>query len=549
MAMLEQAKGDILLVDDEPEICAMLTDALGANGYRCTAVHGGKSALALLYRQPFDVIVSDIAMPDMNGLDLLDKVRVVRPESKVILITGVGSTNWARQALRRGAFDFIEKPFDLTEIRSVVDEALAASHQQAAATPSSKPPMRARPAEPALEYDALTGLLVHRRFCEELAHLRARCRRNNRPLTVLLIDVDDFHAINASCGHGFGDLVLHELAEQLRSICRGSDILARYQWDTFAVALPDTDSNGAATFAERCRATLSQTPLLLDGATARVTVSIGLAECESGFIESESHLLARAMEALREAKRRGKNQLVRWEQLHLDSSLIEQAQPPIRLAAEQLERLQQQLKQTCLESTRALVAAVEAKDPYTRQHSMTVAFYSEALGRELGLEPDQIDLCKTAAILHDIGKIGIPDALLTKPGPLTPAEADLIKRHPMVSVQILEHISFLKSELPAILHHHERYDGRGYPAGLAGESIPLSARILHVADATDAMFSQRSYKPGYELERVLAELESGQGSQFDPQIAATMIEWLKRNPDLIIRPEQREEKLAAAGYR
>ena len=185
----------------------------------------------------------------------------------------------------------------------------------------------------------------------------------------------------------------------------------------------------------------------------------------------------------------------------------------------------------------ALVAAVEAKDPYTQEHSRTVADYAEAIGQRLGLARSKIKSLRSAAMLHDVGKIAVPDAILTKPGPLTDKEFEVVKRHPQTAVDMLGHLSFLADERPLILHHHERYDGRGYPAGLTGEEIPLGARVLAVADALDAMFSRRSYKKSYGIGRVRRELTAGAGRQFDPAVAQSTLDLLEEEPALFVRPQ------------
>ena len=189
------------------------------------------------------------------------------------------------------------------------------------------------------------------------------------------------------------------------------------------------------------------------------------------------------------------------------------------------------------ESTRAMVAAIDARDPYTRAHSVSVAAYAEAIGRRMGLSAPVLASLRKAALLHDIGKIGVPDAILTKPGPLTADEYDTVKRHPEIAIEILGHLSFLEEQLPLILHHHERYDGRGYPSGLVGERIPVGARILAVADALDTMFSPRTYKPAYKIDQVRAELIAGSGRQFDPAVIQATLALLDEQPRLFPRPQ------------
>lgn len=194
------------------------------------------------------------------------------------------------------------------------------------------------------------------------------------------------------------------------------------------------------------------------------------------------------------------------------------------------ERVATTLRQTYLETTRALVATVEARDPFTQRHSRTVSLYCEVIGSRLGLSAERLESLRTAALLHDIGKIGIPDVILQKPGPLTDEEFKIVKRHPGIAIEILGHASFLSAELPIILHHHEWYEGSGYPYGLAGLDIPLESRILAVADAVDTMLSPRSYKGPYTRRHVQEELTTGAGSQFDPEVAQVAHEWLSSMP-------------------
>ena len=191
-----------------------------------------------------------------------------------------------------------------------------------------------------------------------------------------------------------------------------------------------------------------------------------------------------------------------------------------------------QLRNAYLESTKALVAAVEARDPWTQEHSRTVSAYAEAIGRKLHLEEPMLEILRAASLLHDVGKIGVPDAILTKPGPLTQDEFKTIQHHPVTALEILSPISFLSEERPIILHHHERYDGKGYPNGLAGENIPLGARILAVADALDTMLSPRTYKEPYPVDRVRSELAQQAGKQFDPHIIEETLALLDEQPKL-----------------
>jgi putative nucleotidyltransferase with HDIG domain len=186
------------------------------------------------------------------------------------------------------------------------------------------------------------------------------------------------------------------------------------------------------------------------------------------------------------------------------------------------------LRDSYFRTVQALVAAVEAKDPYTRWHSTNVAKYAVAIGRDLGLSPTQLEELHIAAILHDVGKIGISERIISKPDRLSREEYDVMKDHPAHGIRILEPIGFAPTIISAIYQHHERFDGKGYPRGLAGDSISLAARVLAVADSVDAMISERPYRGTISTEMVLRELEKEQGRQFDPAIAGIAVRLIEK---------------------
>lgn len=208
------------------------------------------------------------------------------------------------------------------------------------------------------------------------------------------------------------------------------------------------------------------------------------------------------------------------------------------LRAAQAMQTVEHYRDVSLQSVQALVKAVEAKDPYTRRHSEQVRHYAVQLAGHLGLPPERIESVRTAALLHDIGKIGIPDSVLTKPAKLTDEEFALIRKHPLLGAEILENIAAFREEARFVKAHHERWDGLGYPMGLAGEAIPLEARIIGIADALDAMLMKRTYKQAYPLAQVIEELSRNAGRQFEPALVGQTLDWINRNPSLLILPAQ-----------
>lgn len=201
----------------------------------------------------------------------------------------------------------------------------------------------------------------------------------------------------------------------------------------------------------------------------------------------------------------------------------------IKKINDELKETTQKLEQAYMESIETLRYTVEAKDPYTRGHSDRVSEYSVLIGKYLGLSDDDLHTLKIGGLFHDIGKIGIPDDILLKPGKLTPDEYSEIKNHPSIGVHILSNAAIFRDIIPIVKHHHERYDGLGYPSKLKGESIPYLARIAAVADTFDAMTSKRTYRDSLSLDIVKSEIEKNKGTQFDPQVADVFLDILNNH--------------------
>jgi diguanylate cyclase (GGDEF)-like protein len=367
--------------------------------------------------------------------------------------------------------------------------------------------------------DPLTGLLNHRAFQERLAEELRRAERTGDPVSLVALDLDDFKAINDAHGHAAGDEALRTVAAALRDELRATDVCGRVGGDEFTLALVDADVGQAERIVERVRARLAAAPRPL-------TISAGIVSYpRHGTVQDE--LLHLADGAMYWAKSNGKARTF----VYSDS---------IDLARSAEEAAERNLRAGLVNTIHALARAVDAKDGYTHSHSQRVARYAAELGRELGLSEPRVEQLRSAGVLHDVGKIGIPDAVLLKPARLDAAEFAVMRRHSELGRDIIAGAG-LEEIGSWVLHLHERYDGRGYPDGLTGEAIPLESRILHCADALEAMTSSRIYRPGMPVERALEEIEAGAGSQFDPEVAATLAR-LVREGDLIDRTIARSHR-------
>lgn len=613
----------LLIVDDEPEVLDLLVRTLGDHHFRCLSASGLQQAKVSVETEDLELVISDLALSDGSGLDLLKFIRCARPSLPVIIVTGFPSISVAEEALRLGAFDLIEKPFDVAVLVEVVNEAVATRQQQVASiremlqvverpaafidrrkvilatnlqwqvlvgregSKCNRPidecvaadsplafsdvlvgtgtadtvqaklrvatekgslpagivvvPFRERREQPGgylvtleteeapaaqgghIPLDSLTGCLSHRGFLEALDHLRRKALRRSLSVATLLVDIDDFRNLNQTHGYELGDRVLQDLAAEIRRVVRGEDLVGRYGGDEFAVALYEATAEEAMGAANRLSAAVANLTYDISGISLPISLTIGVADCPAGYSIDNRRLVEQAQTAIRWGRQEHRGPVVRYRE-DMDAAA---GHPTVN--HEEIERLTREftevnesLKAAYVESTQALVAAVEAKDPYTRKHSESVARYAEAITREMNLpEPVQKSICY-AAVLHDVGKIGIPDNILTKPGALSAEERELIGQHPMIGANIVSHVSCMRREVPYIQHHHENWDGSGYPAGLKGTAIPLGARVLRVADSFDAMLATRSYKLSMEWDDAIGEIRSGAGSMYDPRVVAAL---------------------------
>lgn len=350
--------------------------------------------------------------------------------------------------------------------------------------------------------DPMTGVWNRRHTAELLRTEVARAGRFGRELSVLVVDIDSLKAFNDTYGHPAGDEVIQTVAEVVLSSRRDIDAVGRYGGDEFAIVLPETGPEGAAVVARRILSTLTEMPFRApDGRSIPISISIGVASYPSDTDEVD-RLFSLADSALYKAKAAGPGRI---------ASLAGEPEPTARELDAEFDILQ------------GLLITVDAKDHYTFKHSQEVAKYCLALAQAVGVSERELRALKVAAELHDVGKIGVRTDILRKPGPLDPDEWKMIYEHPRLGHMLLRQVPEKDIVLLAVLHHHERYDGMGYPSGLEGEEIPLLARILALADAFSAMMTDRPYRKALTLEEARDELLRNAGKQFDPQLAQEFV--------------------------
>lgn len=374
--------------------------------------------------------------------------------------------------------------------------------------------------------DALTGVGSRRLLEDKLEAECVRAKRYRRPFSVAIIDLDNFKTINDILGHGTGDDALKKLAECMKSQKRTPDILARYGGDEFVILMPETKARDAAVLLERIRAKVQKIPV---AENISMTMSCGIAQGLPDQNDSSSEIIRRADLALYEAKSAGRNCVRIWDKTMsrvLRNSDIEVQK--IRELKRRIAGLSEHAEKMFIQSIWGLVQALEAKDPYAKKHSENVTRYALGIAETIRMGPRQLEVIRRAAMIHDIGKIGIPDAVLSKPGMLTPHERKIIEQHPLIAVRILGKMSFLEQEIAIVRGHHEKWNGQGYPDGLAHSAIPMGARILAVADTFDALTSTRSYHNSRPVAESVKILVDSSGYDFDPKVVEALALWIQK---------------------
>ena len=471
----------VLVVDDEKFIRDILADFLGMEGYTVRTAEDGESALAELSRAKYDLVISDLKMPKMGGIELLQEVARVDPAAITVIMTGFGTVETAIDAMKRGAYDYILKPFKVEEVIHIVQR----------------------------------GLDKQRLAAENLRLKEA----------VSLYKVSE--AIQASLNleqvlATIGDGAIHELHAELVSTFLDDGQGSFVERQRIA-SYPGHDETSFGSF---------DTAQIKTHLQQKDAVLLTHGQASAPFFLTPPDVLPSSLVAV---PLRMRDRLFGWiiAALFSPHRRFDEGQRKLlsligsrAAAAIENARLYEDLQATFSQTIHGLAKAIDKMDRYTAGHSDRVALYAVYLGTRLGLPPDVLEIVRQSALMHDIGKIGCV-LNLNKPGKLSQDEYEIFKKHPGFGKDILEPIKFLHPLIPGVHLHHEMWNGRGYPLGLAGNDIPLIARIIAVADTYDAMTSDRAYRRALPHDVAVTEIERCAGSQFDPSISGIFIEGIE----------------------
>lgn len=480
----------------------------------------GKSFMVLIPQEEHQKV-----QENFSSLTLKDPVMI--HEHKII--TADGEIRW-QQWTSRGIFDNEGRLFEYQAVGRDITERKEAEKEREML---NKELMNSNKKMKQLALrDPHTGLYNHRYLEEVIEAEFYRARRYAHPISVLMLDIDYFKSINDVYGYPFGDLVLQQLAQQLKRMVRRYDIIIRFSGEEFIILCPGTERATALMLAQRLLDAFNLYNFGDKKHRVKLKLSLAVASYPEDKIAKGIDLIELAERMIIKIKEDGGNKV--YTSLDVSKKkypFLERYEKgaAVNILKKKIDKLNRQANQSLIEAIFAFAKTIEVKDHYTGEHVEKTVYYATEIARALGLSKDETGRIKQAAMLHDLGKIGISEKILLKKSKLSKKEFEIIKTHPQLGVDIIRPIQFLHAIIPLIFYHHERWDGRGYPTGLRAEDIPIGARIIAIADVYQALISDRPYRKAFPKNEVLKIMKEGAGTQFDPQLINVFLKILKKN--------------------
>lgn len=480
----------ILVVDDEEHIRQLCLDVLGGKGYHAEVCADPRDAVERLERSNYNLLLADIKMPQMNGFELLGLVKEISHDITVVMITGYATIENAINSLKLGAHGFVLKPFTAPELIQAVEDALDRNK-------ILKENIRLKLLIPL--FDISKDLLLKTNVQTLLDHVAEVVHKETGSDTVSLMLIDEEkRELTISASRGIPQEIINTTKKMVGEMIAG--------W-----------------VAEKGEPLVITEGIELDPTLKDVLHRVDLSTSICMPLISKGKVIG----VMNLSKKKGRAPFAESD-IEFVSILCGQVAIVIENARliDALKGKAEELKRSYFESIMALAQAIETKDSYTRGHCDRTVRHGLAIADRLGLSDSEKEKVRYAAALHDIGKIGINESILNKPGKLTEEEYEMVKLHPKMGADIIKGIKFLEPVVPIIYHHQERYDGKGYPDGIKGEQIPIGARIIAVLDTYDAMTTDRPYRKALSKEAAIAEVKRCSGTQFDPQVVEVFLQIL-----------------------
>jgi response regulator RpfG family c-di-GMP phosphodiesterase len=491
--MVEGSK--VLLVDDSPEIVEILSDFLCLNGCKVHTASTGKAALDVLGSEEIEVVILDIKLPDVNGIALLDTIKINNPTIAIIMITGHHDPNFVVEAMKKGASDFLMKPFEFDKLMLTMMRVL-------------------REREFLVEKESILHTLEDKKKIEML---NRELQNKIRELTTMYHISNKFNSLNIF--DDVYDKMIHIINEVMEVKSCGYYIVDNEHKELILYrdmkeGYEGVNDKRIALSDDLLRDSFSSKKFFLSENRLYLPLTIK-SEC-IGFIMVNGKTNGTRKGAFPESD------------IFFLKLIAEKASTQI-----ENRMLYESLYESVLHTLTSLISAINKRDSYTEGHCKRVTESSMKLGRAAGISDYEEDVIRVVGPIHDLGKIGVPDSILLKCGKLTDEEYQIMKSHSVYGEEILNRFEILSSEAKIIRHHHERFDGNGYPDTMPGEEIPKCARIIAVCDAYDAMTTNRPYRNALSKEIALEEIRKSNGIQFDPEIGETFISIMHDEDDEI----------------
>ncbi len=474
--MSNDQPANIVVVDDEQYICNIIIEALSSETHNVVSFCEPAQALEHIVNNPVDLVLTDLVMGEFTGMQILETTLAAHKDAIVILMTAHPTVQTAISVLKKGAYDFLVKPFKLDILKAAIERGLAHQRIIRDVVNLQGQVEFLKVANASVVEENMTSFL-------KLVVESAKKELSAQAVSVTELDPDTREVITEVCDC--------EREEDL-------EVLAA--------------ESGRVAFADReCRPVIRREQIEQDGQP-----------CTKVFISQPIVIHGQLHGVIDVLVVRRFDEVTRGQ---LDVLTILSSSAASTIAN---RRLYRELQRSYLEAIRGLANAIEARDEYTAGHTDRVCRLADLIARELGWNESRLNNLVMGCTLHDIGKIGVPDSILNKPGPLTDDERAKMQKHPEVGLRIISEFELCRPAIPYIMAHHEWFDGNGYPGGLVGENIPIEGRLLAVADTFDAIMSDRPYRKGRSFMTAVSELVTYKGTQFDPQIVETFLEVIRQ---------------------
>ncbi|MBA3035942.1 MAG: response regulator [Desulfobacterium sp.] len=485
----------IMIVDDEFSILQIFKEYLEATtNYNVIAENNGLIAIEIIKQQKIDCCFLDISMPEIDGIELAKQIHLHDNTIPIVMITGHPTAENAIKTLKNGVVDFLTKPFEMSKIQQTIQRVMKERE-----------------------------LFVNSILLKEATEKNREIVKINLELQQKLKEVEVVNLILQKLENPSGTReLLNTLVQLAAEITKCDEVYFcifynNHNDPTVLASYPRSDNGHAAAISNIVKHNIKK--VADEGIPLIIKSNNNFSSTMAVPLKIKSNTFGILVLFINDNARYFINKDLYYMNFLLNkaSSLVEN------------QVLYENIFENLFSTLYAFVKIIEAKDPYTKQHSHRVSLYARLIGSTIGCSPEDIEKLNISGILHDIGKIGTPDSILLKPGKLTDEEYDIIKKHPGIGSNIIGHLGMWFDECKIIHHHHERFDGRGYPDGLKGEDIPMLSRILSVADVYDALTSDRSYRKKMENNVALTIIKENTGSQFDPKVVDAFFESYNQN--------------------